>query len=197
MSLSSLIKGAHIKDRRDLYIALSAPLVGFLTVRLISNLVVAARYNGVLPKAPIYEAPTQHSPEYAEKMAIPYPPDVLPGGRNIPTPHGQVRAYEWGPKDGRKVLCIHGISTPSIALARMAHRLVQIAGCRVMLFDLFGRGYSDYSSGHRQDISLFTTQILAVLATSDLDWTNGFTMCGYSLGGGMSCLFTFATGIVN
>lgn len=41
--------------------------------------------------------------------------------------------YEWGPEGGRRVLLIHGISTPSIALAHLAHQLVG-EGYRVMLF---------------------------------------------------------------
>jgi hypothetical protein len=64
---------------------------------------------------------------------LPYPPDVLPGARDVETPYGSVRVYEWGPEDGRKVLLIHGISTPCISLAGIASKLVE-RGCRVMLF---------------------------------------------------------------
>jgi len=62
-----------------------------------------------------------------------YPPDALPGARDVDSPYGSIRVYEWGPKDGRKVLLIHGISTPSVALGPLAHKLVE-KGCRVMLF---------------------------------------------------------------
>jgi len=65
--------------------------------------------------------------------ALPYPPNALPGARDVDTPYGKVRAYEWGPEDGRKVLLVHGISTPCISLGRVAESLVQ-QGCRVMLF---------------------------------------------------------------
>jgi len=65
--------------------------------------------------------------------ALPYPPNALPGARDVDTPYGKVRAYEWGPENGRKVLLVHGISTPCISLARVAENLVQ-QGCRVMLF---------------------------------------------------------------
>lgn len=47
---------------------------------------------------------------------LPYPPHALPGARDIPSPHGSLRVYEWGPENGRRVLMVHGISTPSIAL---------------------------------------------------------------------------------
>lgn len=47
---------------------------------------------------------------------LPYPPDVLPGARNVNSPYGIIRVYEWGPEGGRKVLLVHGISTPCISL---------------------------------------------------------------------------------
>lgn len=64
---------------------------------------------------------------------LPYPPDALPGARDVESPYGHIRVYEWGPEDGPRVLFIHGISTPSIALGRLAHKLAD-NGCRVMLF---------------------------------------------------------------
>lgn len=63
------------------------------------------------------------------------PLDVLPGARDVSTPYGSIRVYEWGPEDGHKVLLVHGISTPCIALGGLAHSLVD-RGCRVMIFDL-------------------------------------------------------------
>lgn len=47
---------------------------------------------------------------------LPYPPDVLPGARDVETPYGSIRVYEWGPEDGERVLFVHGISTPVVAL---------------------------------------------------------------------------------
>ena len=91
-----------------------------------------ASYSGL--KETIVESPRNAlrliSPEIAD---LPYPPDVLPGARDIDSPYGNLRAYEWGPENGRKVLLIHGISTPCIALGALAHGLVE-RGCRVMLF---------------------------------------------------------------
>jgi pimeloyl-ACP methyl ester carboxylesterase len=118
---------------------------------------------------------------------------VLPGARDVDTPYGSIRVYEYGPEDGRKVLLVHGISTPAIALGSVANNLAE-KGCRVMLFDLFGRGYSDNPSDVKHDIKLFTTQILLVLASSPLSWTGAgsgkFSMIGYSLGGGICTSFT-------
>ncbi|KAI0482198.1 Alpha/Beta hydrolase protein [Xylariaceae sp. FL0804] len=67
-------------------------------------------------------------------------------------------------------------------------------GCRVMLFDLFGRGYSDAPGDLPYDTRLFTTQILLALASSPLAWTGraGFSLVGYSLGGGIAANFAAA-----
>ena len=146
------------------------------------------------------KASTLHSPlstlsnlSDKEIADLPYPPDVLPGARDVDTPFGSIRVFEFGPEDGRKVLLIHGISTPAIALGGVTHALVD-HGCRVMLFDLFGRGYSDTPGDLAHDIRLFTTQILLVLASSPLSWTgrgsSKFSLIGYSLGGGIAATFT-------
>ncbi|KAM0716912.1 hypothetical protein Q7P37_006764 [Cladosporium fusiforme] len=145
------------------------------------------------PRDKIHRAPL---PSTQRKLVAthphPYPPDSLEGTRDISTPYGNIRAYEWGPETGRKVLFIHGISTPCIALAGLAQALVEQEGCRVMLFDLFGRGYSDSpdTTSCPQDAKLWTTQISLVLGSSELDWwTSGCTMVGYSLGGGIAADF--------
>ncbi|EIT80380.1 Alpha/Beta hydrolase protein [Aspergillus flavus] len=128
----------------------------------------------------------------AENGEIPLPNDVLPGARDVPTPYGSMRVYEWGPVDGPKVLFVHGITTPCIALGGVAHALAD-QGCRVMLFDLFGRGYSDCPSDLPQDDRLFATQILLALSTSSVSWTGAgsgkFSLVGYSLGGGIAASF--------
>lgn len=70
----------------------------------------------------------------AERDALPYPPDgALPGARDIPTPYGSVRVYEWGPEDGERVLLIAGISTPTLSLGDLAGEMSE-RGYRVMLF---------------------------------------------------------------
>ena len=68
-----------------------------------------------------------------QRKRLPYAPDALEGARDVATPFGNIRVYEWGPAEGRKVLLVHGISTPCIALGGLAEELVQ-KGCRVMLF---------------------------------------------------------------
>ncbi|EPE29178.1 alpha/beta-Hydrolase [Glarea lozoyensis ATCC 20868] len=125
---------------------------------------------------------------YEEQDNLPYPPNLFPGARDVDSPYGTTRIYEWGPEDGRKVLLIHGISTPCLSLGNIAHALVQ-KGCRVILLDLFGRGYSD-SPDLPHDSRLYTTQILLAITSSPLSWTlDGFSIIGYSLGGGIAADF--------
>lgn len=64
---------------------------------------------------------------------LPYPPNLLPGARDVDTPYGSMRVYEWGPKDGRKVILIHGNTTPAPLLWPIAQALER-KNCRVMIF---------------------------------------------------------------
>lgn len=130
------------------------------------------------------------SPE--EARSCPYPPDAFPGIRDIESPYGNLRVYEWGPEDGRKVVLVHGISNPCIALGAIAYGLAD-KGCRVMMFDLPGRGYSDTPVPTPHSSRLYTSTILLALTSSPLSWTgNGetFSLIGYSLGGGIVANFT-------
>ncbi|KAI1414752.1 alpha/beta-hydrolase [Hypoxylon sp. FL1857] len=123
-----------------------------------------------------------------EAADLPYPLDALPGGRDVTTPYGSIRVYEWGPENGDRVLLVHGISTPTVALGDLGHEFAG-RGYRVMLFDLFGRGYSDAPNDLDYDARLYVTQILLVLASSKVPWTK-FNLVGYSLGGALCVSFT-------
>ncbi|KAH8908207.1 alpha/beta-hydrolase [Coniochaeta sp. PMI_546] len=120
----------------------------------------------------------------------PYPPSALPGARSVPTPYGKIQIFEFGPEAGEKVLLLPGIGTPVVALGDLASRLAG-TGYRVMLFDLFGRGYSDAPLDLPYDERLYAAQVLLVLASSRLAWTGegGFHLVGYSLGGALAVAF--------
>ncbi|KAJ5094345.1 hypothetical protein N7456_010206 [Penicillium angulare] len=145
--------------------------------------------NSVLP-SPRTRILTSLSEE--ENRQLPLPNDVLPGARDVDSPYGSIRVYEWGREDGPKVLMVHGITTPCIALGGLAHALVD-RGCRVIVFDLFGRGFSDTPSDLPQDMRLYTTQIMLALTSSPVSWTGAdsgkFSLVGYSLGGGIAAAF--------
>ncbi|KAJ3493151.1 hypothetical protein NLG97_g4916 [Lecanicillium saksenae] len=132
------------------------------------------------------------STEKAEGVAdvSPYRTDEFPGGRQVRTAYGTMQVFEWGPRDGEKVVLLHGIGTPCIALGDMAREFVA-KGYRVMLFDLFGRGYSDAPADLPYDDRLYTTQILLALSSSPLPWTgpSAFHILGFSLGGAIAASF--------
>ncbi|KAH0338359.1 alpha/beta-hydrolase, partial [Aureobasidium melanogenum] len=163
----------------------------------LTALLTSQYHNNVHTPSRIIDSPLpliQRTLTKEQQKRLPYAPDALEGARDVETPFGSIRVYEWGPEDGKKVLLVHGISTPCVALGGLADELVQ-QGCRVILFDLFGRGFSSTPdpATQPQDIQLFTTQILLVLSSSPLSWTgdgNRFGLIGYSLGGGIAASFT-------
>ncbi|KJZ79035.1 hypothetical protein HIM_01808 [Hirsutella minnesotensis 3608] len=125
-----------------------------------------------------------------ELVGLPHNEDIFPGKRDVSTPYGSVRVYEFGPEDGPKVLFVHGITTSCMPFTPLAHALVA-RGCRVMLFDLFGRGLSDGVGDLPHDARLYSSQILCVLASSPLSWMGdgAFRLIGYSLGGALALAF--------
>ncbi|KAH8731290.1 putative alpha/beta fold family hydrolase [Phaeosphaeriaceae sp. PMI808] len=120
----------------------------------------------------------------------PYRKDAFPGSRQFRTIYGTIQIFEWGPEDGEKVLLVHGLGTPCVALGDMAKEFVR-KGYRIMMFDLFGRGYSDTPGDLHHDARLYTTQMLLVLSSSPLSWTgsSAFHLVGFSLGGSISVAF--------
>lgn len=111
------------------YLIAGASLGGLLFLRHVSSSLRADKFKTLL--SPRETVLPRLSDEEVRKL--PYPPNALPGARDVASPYGGIRVYEWGPEDGEKILLIHGISTPSIALSDLAHKLVG-KGCRVMLF---------------------------------------------------------------
>ncbi|KAL8828314.1 MAG: hypothetical protein Q9191_002654 [Dirinaria sp. TL-2023a] len=128
----------------------------------------------------------------AEADTLPYPPNLLPGAREVETHYGSMRVNEWGAEDGKKVVLVHGDTTPGPMLGPIAEQLVE-KGCRVMTIDLWGRGYSDTPLNVPHDSRLFCMQIFFALASSSISWTgassNGFSLIGFSLGGAIGISF--------
>ncbi|MBO6601655.1 MAG: alpha/beta hydrolase [Roseicyclus sp.] len=88
--------------------------------------------------------------------------------------------FAWhGPEDGRVMVCIHGLSTPSYVWnALLPHLTAQ--GYRVLTYDLYGRGLSDRVPGP-QTREFFMRQLRDLLASQEID--GPVTLCGYSMGG--------------
>ena len=178
------------RDTLILPIALVGIQIGWSIGRKLYKIKTGGAQDDQIVPSPLKSLLPKLSP--GETTSLPYPPDAFPGIRDVESPYGSLRVYEWGPKDGRKVLLVHGISNPSIALGAIAHGLAD-KGCRVMMFDLPGRGYSDTPVPTPHSNRLYTTTILLALTSSSLSWTgNGetFSLIGYSLGGGIVTSFT-------
>ncbi|KAJ5895050.1 hypothetical protein N7495_006741 [Penicillium taxi] len=171
------------------------PLLAVTGASFTFGLLLRSLLSGAAPDVKVLPSPRERLLQgltEEKNRELPLPLDALPGARDVASPYGSIRVYEWGREDGPKVLLVHGITTPCIALGGLAHALVD-RGCRVMLFDLFGRGYSDCPADLPQDSRLFATQIMLALVSSPISWTGAqsgkFSLVGYSLGGGISAAF--------
>ncbi|WP_299770604.1 alpha/beta fold hydrolase [uncultured Tateyamaria sp.] len=95
--------------------------------------------------------------------------------------------FEWlGPERGPIAVCIHGLTTPSFVWYGMAKGLA-LMGFRVLVYDLYGRGYSDRTRG-KQDADFFNQQLTDLLAHENVG--NHLTVLGYSMGGAIAAHFT-------
>jgi len=94
--------------------------------------------------------------------------------------------YQWhGPARGPVVVAIHGLTTPSPVWDGVVPGLLAL-GYRVLVYDLYGRGYSDAPRG-RQDRRFFLGQLTALLASQGL--TQDLTLVGFSMGGAIATAF--------
>jgi pimeloyl-ACP methyl ester carboxylesterase len=94
--------------------------------------------------------------------------------------------YQWiGPIRGPVAVLIHGLTTPSAVWADVARDLGD-TGYRVLVYDLYGRGYSDAPQG-AQTKEFFLTQLDDLLADQGLQ--EDLTLVGYSMGGAIATAF--------
>ena len=100
-----------------------------------------------------------------------------------------VTHYEWiGPVRGPAAVCVHGLTTPSFVWRGLAAGLAGL-GYRVLVYDLYGRGFSDRPPG-AQNADFFCRQLNDLL--QDQKVTGDFTLVGYSMGGAIATAFTAA-----
>lgn len=109
-------------------------------------------------------------------------------GRFAKLPQGTTH-YEWfGPSRGPVIVLIHGLTTPSFVWRGMTRGLAA-SGYRVLIYDLFGRGYSDRPAG-RQNAAFFNRQLNDLLAHENVG--DDITIVGYSMGGAVATCFAAA-----
>ncbi|SEK57106.1 Pimeloyl-ACP methyl ester carboxylesterase [Roseovarius nanhaiticus] len=87
--------------------------------------------------------------------------------------------YRWlGAADGPIAVCVHGLTTPSPVWDAIADTLGDM-GYRVLVYDLYGRGYSDRARGP-QDADFFARQLSDLLEDQGIE--SAITLLGYSMG---------------
>ena len=95
--------------------------------------------------------------------------------------------YRWfGEKHNDLVVCVHGLTTPSFVFESLAEYYVKIGKC-VLVFDNYGRGYSDRPKG-KQDKEFFINQLDELLDKLDLN-KEKFELVGYSMGGSIASAY--------
>ena len=110
-------------------------------------------------------------------------PKDLPNARRIRTPFGWTQTWRLGPEDGKRIILVHGLTAPSTALFVDVAKRLAIDGFSVLLFDVYGRGYS---SAPKMEFStdLAASQIAAVL--DSVGWQSA-TVFGASMVRASSC----------
>ncbi|KAF8878581.1 Alpha/Beta hydrolase protein [Gymnopilus junonius] len=137
------------------------------------------------PPAPILIHPSLASmPPTSRSWSI-YPEDFYSNGGYATFPNGRVRYWLLGPEKGKKVVLIHGLSIPAIVWKDVAPSLAA-RGYRVLLYDLYGRGYSD-APVTTYDTTLYTTQLALLMQYLKWDKAN---IVGLSMGGAIAAAFT-------
>ena len=100
-------------------------------------------------------------------------------GQFATLPQG-VTHFQWsGAPDAPIVVCVHGLTTPSIVWGAVVPELVRM-GYRVLTYDLYGRGYSDRVSGD-QTGDFFARQLFDLLKDQRVE--GQVDLLGYSMGG--------------
>lgn len=106
-------------------------------------------------------------------------------GRFVELGQGVTHYHLAGPAIGPLVVCVHGLTTPSFVWAPLTKGLVAL-GFRVLVYDLYGRGFSDRPEG-LHDKAFFNRQLEDLLSHLDID--EPFHLIGYSMGGAIAAGF--------
>lgn len=109
-------------------------------------------------------------------------------GEIVDLPQGATHAQWHGGARGPVIVAIHGLTTPSPVWDALAEGLVAL-GYRVLVYDLYGRGYSDNPRGE-QDMDHFLRQLDGLLDHYGLG--QDLTVLGYSTGGAIATAFAAA-----
>ncbi|KAH8828979.1 Alpha/Beta hydrolase protein [Flagelloscypha sp. PMI_526] len=135
------------------------------------------------PESMVIHPSLSSLPQTHRSWAV-YPPDTYPGGGYAPLPYGKTRYWLFGPEDGQKIVLLHGLSVPSLIWKNVAPDLAR-RGYRVLLYDLYGRGYTE-APQTTYTTTFYTTQL--ALLMQYLKWDKTY-VAGMSMGGGITAAF--------
>ena len=102
-------------------------------------------------------------------------------------PQGQTYITWDGPEDGKILVAVHGLTTPSYVYDALVPGLVAM-GYRVMRYDHIGRGLSDPPTAP-QTAGFFIDHLCAILEHEAIDPPEQVTLMGYSMGGSIVSAF--------
>ncbi len=91
---------------------------------------------------------------------------------------GRLRVHAWGPRDGRVVLCVHGLSAHGQGFEPIAPALAEL-GFRVLAPDLRGRGRSDVTPPGTYGLLAHARDVIAL---ADDAGAERFDVVGWSMG---------------
>ncbi|THH10126.1 hypothetical protein EW145_g1541 [Phellinidium pouzarii] len=114
-----------------------------------------------LPPVPVAVYPSLASLPRSSRSWKIYPEDFYEGGNYVSFPFGRVRYWVFGPETGEKIVLVHGLSVPAIIWKDVAPQLAA-KGFRVLVYDLYGRGYSD-APCMSYSVGLYTTQLALLM----------------------------------
>jgi pimeloyl-ACP methyl ester carboxylesterase len=158
-----------------------------LAFLILPTLLFSSYFLASFPYAPDSQVSVHQSlaslPRSSRSWSV-YGEDYYPGGAYVSLPYGRVRYWLLGPEKGKKIVLIHGLSLPSIIWKDVAPKLAS-RGFRVLLYDLYGRGYTD-APQTTYDTALYTTQL--ALLMQHLGWDSA-NIVGVSMGGGIAAAF--------
>lgn len=106
-------------------------------------------------------------------------------GQFVELSQGVTHFHLSGSHEAPLIVCVHGLTTPSFVWESLSKGLNGL-GFRVLVYDLYGRGYSDRPDGP-QNKAFFNQQLDDLLAHLEID--SPFHMIGYSMGGAIATGF--------
>ena len=106
-------------------------------------------------------------------------------GKFVKLRRGITHYRRFGTETGPLVVCVHGLTTPSFVFEAIAEAYVK-NGYRVLVYDHYGRGYSDRPVG-LQNRAFFVQHLEELLDALGED--GRFDLVGYSLGGWIAAAY--------